>query len=162
MSILSSTYSSQLSGVAGLKTRPGFAAAFADQPDRAVDVLARLGMERDVGGACLREIRHDAVDGFDHQVHVDGRRDARLAQCLTHQRADREIRHVVVVHHVEMDDVRARRQHGPHFLAEPREIGGQDRRCDPGCLRAGVLGHRCSDTLCGARYCPACCYFIPR
>ncbi len=31
----------------------------------------------------------------------------------------------MVVHHIEMDEVRARGDHGAHFLAEPREVGGK-------------------------------------
>ena len=65
------------------------AAMLADQLDRAIDVLARLRVERDPGGAGLREVRNDAVDRLHHQVHVD-RRDAVLAQRLAHHRADRQ------------------------------------------------------------------------
>src|SRR5690606_8726366 len=54
-----------------------------------------------------------------------------LAQRLADQWADREVRHVVVVHHVEMHEVGAGRDHRVHLLAQPREIRGQDRGSNP-------------------------------
>jgi hypothetical protein len=61
-------------------------------------------------------------------VYVDRRLDAMLAQGLAHQRADSQVGHVMVVHDVEMHDIRACGEHVIDFFAEPREIGGQDRR----------------------------------
>ncbi len=91
----------------------------------------RLGMKRDVAGARRREIRNDAVHRSDHQMHVDRRLDV-LAQRLAHHRTDREIGHVMIVHHVEMDAVGAGGEHGSHLLAESREVGGEDGGGDPG------------------------------
>ena len=67
-------------------------------------------MERDVRGARVGEVLDDAVDGRDHEVHVDGRRDAVLAQGRADHGADGQVRDVVVVHDVEVDDVRAGRE----------------------------------------------------
>jgi ApaG protein len=36
----------------------------------------------------------------------------------------------MIVHHVEVDQVGASGDHRAHFLAEPGEIGGENRRCD--------------------------------
>ena len=69
-------------------------------------------MERDVRGPGVREVLDDAVDGRHHEVHVDGRRDAVLAQGRADHGADRQVGHVMVVHHVEVDDVRAGGQRG--------------------------------------------------
>ena len=49
-----------------------------------------------------------------------------LAQRLAHQRADGQVRHVVVVHHVEVHPVGAGREHVVHFLAQAGEVGGKD------------------------------------
>src|SRR3546814_15787751 len=62
-------------------------------------------MEADVGGAGPGDVGDDAVDRPDHQVHVDRRGHAVLAQRLAHQWADGEVGHVVVVHHVEVHTV---------------------------------------------------------
>ena len=64
-------------------------------------------------------------------MHVDRRVDAVLAQRLADERADREIRDVVVVHDVEVDEVGAGRDDGVDLLAEAREVGRQDRRGYP-------------------------------
>ena len=70
----------------------------------------RLRVERDVRGPGVREVLDDAVDGRHHEVHVDGRRDAVLAQGRADHGADGQVGHVVVVHHIKMDDVRAGRE----------------------------------------------------
>ena len=77
------------------------------------------------------EVRNDTVDRLDHQMHVDRRLHAVLAERLAHQRADREIRHVMVVHDVEVNQIGAGREHRIHLFAEPREVGGQNRRRYP-------------------------------
>ena len=46
-------------------------------------------MERDVGSPRVREVLHDSIHGRDHEVHVDGRRDAVLAQRRADHGADR-------------------------------------------------------------------------
>ena len=53
------------------------------------------------------------------------------AQRLADHRPDRQVRHVVVVHHVEVDPVGARVDDRPHLVAEAREVGGEDARRDP-------------------------------
>ena len=72
-------------------------------------MFAGLGMEGDKSGPSSGKIGNDTIYRLDHQVGVDGRRDAVLAQCLADDGAHREIRHVMVIHYVEMDKIRARR-----------------------------------------------------
>ena len=100
-------------------------------------MLAGFGMEADERGAGPGEVGHDAVHRLDHQMHVDRRGDAVLAQRLAHQRADGEVGHVVVVHHVEVHPVGAGREHAVHVLAQPGEIGGEDGGRDDGGLAHG-------------------------
>ena len=69
--------------------------------------------------------------GLHHQMHVDRRGDTVLAQRLAHHRADGQVRHVVIVHHVEVHEVGAGSQHGVDFLAQAGEVGGQDGGRDP-------------------------------
>ncbi len=59
-------------------------------------------------------------------MHVDGCRDTVLAQGLADHRADREVRHVVIVHHIEVDQISARCEHGVHFFAQTGEVRGKD------------------------------------
>ena len=67
-------------------------------------------MERDVRGPGISKILDDAVDGRHHEVDINRRRDAVLAQGRADHGADRQVRHVVVVHHIKVDDVRAGRE----------------------------------------------------
>eukprot|EP00966_Prymnesium_polylepis_P199914 4632895-Prymnesium_polylepis.1 len=92
---------------------------------RSHDVAGRLRVEGDVVGAHLGEVLDDPVDGRHHQVDVDGRGDAVVLEGLAHHRADRQVGHVVVVHHL-----RARR----------RRVGGRGARCGVGWRPASARG----------------------
>ncbi|MNN56325.1 hypothetical protein D3C81_1712470 [compost metagenome] len=96
-------------------------------------------MEGDVAGAGLDEVADDPIDRLDHQVGVDRRADAVLAQGAADHRADGQVGHVVVVHHVEVDDVGAGGENLVDLLAQAGEIGGEDRRGDGERLH-GYLG----------------------
>ena len=111
----------------------------ADDRDRAVDVLARLRVEADVGGPGGGEVRHQAVHRAHHQVHVDRRPDAVLAQRLAHQGPDGQVGHVMVVHHVEVHEVRARGQYRVDLRPQAGDIGRQDRRSHPGTRHGGEV-----------------------
>ncbi len=50
-----------------------------------------------------------------------------LRSEVQHQRTDRQIRHVVIVHHVEVDQVGAGRDDRIDLVAQTREIRGQNR-----------------------------------
>ena len=100
-----------------------------DQGDGAIDVLRRLGVERDDVGAGLRKVGDDGIHRRHHQVDVD-RNIHQWADGRAHHRTDRQIRHVMVVHHVEMDEVGAGRHHTLHLCAEAGEIRRENARCD--------------------------------
>ena len=98
-----------------------------DELQGAVDMPRRLAMERDDVGACLREGGHELVNGLDHQMHVHGHLGVRT-NCLEHERANGQIRNVVVVHHVEVDPVGAAFDNVAHLLPETGEVGGKNGR----------------------------------
>ncbi len=87
-------------------------------------------MERHVAGAGIDEIADQAIHRLDHQVAVDRRGDAVLAQRLAHHRPHRQVGHVMVVHDIEMDDVGPRRQHVLDLLPQTGEVGGENGGCD--------------------------------
>ncbi|CAM2149145.1 hypothetical protein PT2222_210013 [Paraburkholderia tropica] len=103
----------------------GLAAVVADERQGAVDVVRAFRVEADEVRAGLGEVGHDAVDRAHHQMHVDGHVHVR-ADRLAHQRADGEVRHVMVVHHVEVDPVGAGGDDVADFFAKTREVGGQN------------------------------------
>jgi hypothetical protein len=92
-----------------------------------VQVRARLDVDPDQVRA-RRRVRGDPALGvLDHQVDVERQR-RRAPHRLDHDRPDRQVRHEVAVHHVDVDVVR--RADGGDLLGEPPEVGGQDRRRD--------------------------------
>ena len=95
MSTLSMTYLRMSKGVAGLKTRPllqpvermswsvrstcvfhGMTPSPRAKKDAANNMRRRLRVERNIRSPGVREVLHDSIHGRDHEVHVDGRRDA--------------------------------------------------------------------------------------
>ena len=103
-------------------------------------MVARFRMEADERGTSLGEIGHQTVHRLHHQMHVDRRFDAVLAQGLADQRTNGEIRHVMVVHHIEVHPVRPGSEHGVHIGAKRSEVRGQDGRGDDGRLTGGHEG----------------------
>ena len=89
-------------------------------------------MKADDVGAGGGKRAGERVHRLHHQVHIERRLaavalDAMRLQRLRHHRADGQVRHVVIVHDVEVDPVRAGGQHVPDFLAQAGEVGGQNR-----------------------------------
>ena len=95
-------------------------------------MAARLGVKRNVACAGLCKVRDNAIDGLDHQVHIDGRLDAEAAQGIADHRTDRQVWHEVIVHDVEVNDVSTGIQHGFDVFTQPGEIGRQYRGGDQG------------------------------
>ena len=94
-----------------------------------MNVRASLGMDGDDIGTCCGEGFEKAIDRGDHQVDVEGLGGVR-AQRLHDSRADGEVRHEMPVHHVDVDPVRPGGIDSADFLAQPCEIGREDRRGD--------------------------------
>ena len=95
-----------------------------------------FGMHGDDIGARLGEGFEIRIARRDHQMHVENLLGVR-AERLHHVGADGDVGHEMPVHHVDMDPVAARLVDGAHFLAQPREIGGENRWGND-----DVAGHR--------------------
>ena len=107
-------------------------AGLADQVRGVGEVRRRLGVEGDRVRARLGELLDVALGTLDHQVHVEHRAGVvRGVRERRHdERADRDRRHEVPVHHVDVDHARSGLQHLLHLLAQPAEVGREDRRRD--------------------------------
>ena len=122
-------------------------AELADLPDRAVQVRARLDVHADEVRAGLRVRGDPALGVLDHQVHVE-RQGRRAPHRLDHDRADRQVRHEVAVHHVDVDVVRrARSRRPPRRAGRSQRTGstvrcGSAARCDPSTRRRAVSSRR--------------------
>ena len=91
-----------------------------------MEVRAGFGMDGDDVRAGLGEGIQEQIDRRDHQMDVE-RLFAVRAQRFHDRGADRQVRHEMPVHHVDVDPVGAGRVDRAHFLAELGEVGGEDR-----------------------------------
>ena len=114
-------------GVPGLSVTPAFLPSARIVP-RAVHVRARFHMHGDdvAGVGKGLEIR---IAGCDHEVHVEHLPGVR-AKRLDHAGADRDVRHEMPIHDVDMDPVGTGCIDRAHLLAEPGKVGGEYRGCD--------------------------------
>ena len=86
-------------------------------------MLAGFRVKGDIAGAGFGERGNQVIHRADHQVHVDGRGDAVVAQGLADHGADGQVGHVVVVHHVEVDHIRPGGQYVIALFPETGEVG---------------------------------------
>ncbi len=89
-------------------------------------MFTRLRMEGYIGGTGLGEVRNDAVYRLDHQVHIDIRSYPVITQGFADQRTDGQIRDIVIVHDIEMHDIRTGIQH-MSSTSSPRRAKSADR-----------------------------------
>ena len=91
-------------------------------------MAARFRVKGNVGRASFNKVADDAIDRFHHQMHIDGRGHAVFAQRLADHGANRQVRHIVVVHHIEVNDVGASGEHGIDFGAKAGKVRRKDGR----------------------------------
>ena len=118
----------------------------ADRLQRAMDVRAGFDMHSDDVGARFGEGLEIRIARRDHQMHVErflGVRPDRFDDI----RADRNVRHEMTVHDVDMNPVSAGSIDRAHLLAELREIGSEDRRGDDQRARHCVLRYALSRNM---------------
>ncbi len=89
----------------------------------------RLGVDRDDIASRIDKGIDEAIRVFDHEVHVEGQA-CRLSQGRDDTGTDGDVRHIVAVHYIHMDQVSAGLLHRLDFLPQPAEIGGQNGGCD--------------------------------
>ena len=100
---------------------------------RVVHVRRGLPVDGDrVGARPPRSPSIAPLRALDHEVHVEHAAALvhQVAERVDDQRADRDRRHEVAVHHVHVDDARAGVHDRLDLLAEAREVGRQDRGRD--------------------------------
>src|SRR5216684_3500853 len=111
----------------GINDHSRLAAVRGDQMQRAVQMDARLLMDRNPIGACLGKGRYVVVGVFDHQVAVQ-RNLRRLPKAGDHGRADRYVGDEVAVHDVHVEQSAAAFDGRLRIGAEPREVRRENRR----------------------------------
>ena len=125
---ISSRYgSTAANGVAGFERQPDAHAERADLVEQQPRV-AELDVHGAAVGAGVGEPAEQHARVVDHQVTVEEEVGV-LAQRLHDRRTDREVRHVVAVHAVDVQEVGLGRDAGD-VGREVREVGGEDRGRD--------------------------------
>ena len=110
-----------------IEYQAGFTTLITNQLQTAIDMLGGLGMEGDVGSTRLGKIWNYAIYRLDHHMDIDIGGYAVLAQCLTHQGTDGQVRYVVIIHYVEVHDISTRCQDVIYLFAKTREISRKNR-----------------------------------
>ena len=86
-----------------------------------------LRMEGDIRRTSLGEHLDELIDRGGHQVAVERCRDAAFSESLHDKRADCQVRDVMVVHNIDMNDIGSGLEDIPYLVSEPREISREDR-----------------------------------
>jgi len=102
-------------------------------------------MDRDHVRARFHERRDVAVRFLDHQVHIE-RPGRDVPDRPDDRRPDRDVRHEVPVHHVDVNEIRAAAFDGRNVAAEGREVGGEDGGSDLNSSK----GHRLTSSEIGS------------
>ena len=92
----------------------------------AIRVTTGFRMKTDVTGARGRKVLDQPIHRSDHKVDIDRCGNPVFSKGLTNHWPNGQIRNVMVVHHIEMDQVCAGLEHGIHLLTKPRKIGRQN------------------------------------
>jgi hypothetical protein len=126
-----------------IEDEAGAASGTADCGQGTRDVGARFRVKADERRAGFGKPADQDIGRLDHQMRVDADIDAFAVEVsserLADWRPDRQIRHVVIVHDVEVDQVGAGLDDGTHLFAETGEIGGQNRRRNPVGVHRGII-----------------------
>lgn len=84
--------------------------------------------------AGLGEIGNETIDRLNPEMDIDVDGNAMVTQGGAHHRPDRQVRHIVIIHDVEVNDIRTCGQDVIHFFAQPRKVGRQNgwgQSCNP-------------------------------
>jgi len=100
-----------------------------DQMESAVQMNTRLLMNGNPVRTCFSKSRNELIRIFDHQMTIERHIGESLAERSHDRRPNREVRHEVPVHHVEVQHSAAALQRGLGFESELREVSGQYRGC---------------------------------
>ena len=75
-------------------------------------------------GPRLGEGRDVRIDRGNHQMHIEGQTQMRT-QRHEHRRPERDVRHEMAVHDVQVQPIGAGRLNGAGLILQPAEIGGE-------------------------------------
>ena len=131
--------------------------------EHAMEVNSRCGLDLDeeVVGSRTGEIDEMTLGIYDHEMDVERLRRATAHRINDHW-TERDAWHKHAVHDVDMEPISACLIHGAHLLAQPTEVGREDRwRHDEPSHRADCRsgGARCRTNRSTSFAKPSCCVF---
>ena len=89
----------------------------ADHRERPINVVRRFGVKGNPTGAGLGKAIDQGIDRTHHQMYIDRRGHTVLTKRRANRRTKGQIWNVVVVHHVEVNNIGARFQNRVNFTA---------------------------------------------
>ncbi len=110
-----------------VENHAGLHAVLGDEPDRPVQVPARLVVHPDPVRAGLRKSGDKVVRALDHQVTVE-RQAGALTQRVDYRGPEGDVGHEVAVHYVDVNGRATAALGSRNFVSQAREIGGEDGR----------------------------------
>ena len=93
----------------------------------AIEMIRRLGVNRDDLRARRGKLLDIALGALDHQMHVAGQK-LRARRGLEDPLSEGDIGHERAVHHIVVQPVRAGLLHPPNLIANPQKICRQQGR----------------------------------
>mmetsp|Transcript_14893 Transcript_14893/g.37521 ORF Transcript_14893/g.37521 Transcript_14893/m.37521 type:complete len:275 (-) Transcript_14893:25-849(-) len=111
-----------------VENKSSLASSFLDQGEGSVNVVAGLRVECDVGSSGINEGLDGFIDGGNHKVDIDGGGDTVVAKGLADHRSDCQVRNVVVVHDIKVNNIGSGLQHVVDLGTEAGEISRKDGR----------------------------------
>ncbi len=99
-----------------------------------------FGVKRDP--ACPRsgKITDQLIHRVYHQMHINRCRNTVITQRRANHWANRQVRHVVIIHHIKMHNVGTSIENRIDFLTQASKVCGENRRCYQ------IISHRASHT----------------
>ena len=113
-----------------VENKSGLASSVLDQLKGSVDVVGGLRVEGDVRGSGIDEGLDGLIDRGNHKMDIDRGGNAVVTKGLADHRSDGQVRDVVVVHNIEVNDIGSGLQDVVNFGTEAGEISGKDGRSD--------------------------------
>ena len=121
-------------GRSGIKYQTTLTTKITNQLQRPIYMVGRFRMKSNPRGTRLGKIADQIVHRTHHQMHINGSLDATLEQVivesLTHQRADGQIRNIVIIHYIKMNNIGTGSNYSGHIFTQPSEISRQYGRSD--------------------------------
>mmetsp|Transcript_3537 Transcript_3537/g.7738 ORF Transcript_3537/g.7738 Transcript_3537/m.7738 type:complete len:274 (+) Transcript_3537:107-928(+) len=111
-----------------VENKSGLASSSLDQLEGSVNVLGCLRVEGDVRSSGINESVDGFIDRGDHKMDINRGGDTVITKGLADHRSDSQVRDVVVVHNIEVNNISSGFQHVVDFGSEHGEISRKDGR----------------------------------